>query len=280
MAAHTPALRVPAPSIRHGLTSPDPGGYPFSGMARRVITGEFYNLLLEGFRASPANAAHAARVAGCDRRTALRAWHHGWPAFEWARPIKVVLADEGQRARRELDEAILRRRAWEEAERRKLLEQLAATRAQVSNLIEATRGTCLAVLAGAARMAPAIQQLAERLNQELGVLAADPFVETTQHGDGSVTRKRVGPDKMMALLERYARMVQRASFAAAAAMRLELMHVGIPSVAKAAAEEMTLEEAVREIEATYRDLRRAQERGLVPKLEVIEGGKSSSGGSA
>lgn len=83
-------------------------------MARRAITKEFYDALVQGFAAHPGNAAAAARAAGCDPRTAKRAWVIGWPQYEWARPIKTVIAEQ-QAAARALAEQ--REREREQAER-------------------------------------------------------------------------------------------------------------------------------------------------------------------
>lgn len=68
-------------------------------MARRVITREFYDSLVEAYAAHPDNSAAAARAVGCDPRTAKRGWMLGWPSYEWARPIKDVIAEQQEAAR-------------------------------------------------------------------------------------------------------------------------------------------------------------------------------------
>ncbi len=71
-------------------------------MARRAITRDLYDALLEGFRVKPGNASHAADVAGCERRMARRGWEQGWERNAiWARPIREVIREELQAARAE-----------------------------------------------------------------------------------------------------------------------------------------------------------------------------------
>lgn len=73
--------------------------YAWTGMGRRVITREFYDGLVEAYAAHPGNAAAASRAAGCDARTAKRAWAIGWPAYDFARPIKEVVRERQEAAR-------------------------------------------------------------------------------------------------------------------------------------------------------------------------------------
>ena len=68
-------------------------------MASPAQTKAMYEALVAAFRAQPANARHAAKVAGCDRATARRAWERGWDE-PWAPAISAKLEAERKRGRR------------------------------------------------------------------------------------------------------------------------------------------------------------------------------------
>lgn len=68
-------------------------------MAPRLIDHETYDALVKAYSAAPGFVAGAAAAAGCSWTMAKRAWNVGWPAFEWAVPIRDVIEAEKARLR-------------------------------------------------------------------------------------------------------------------------------------------------------------------------------------
>jgi hypothetical protein len=66
-----------------------------SPAARRQLTEDAWNRLVEGFRKTPGQYRPAAQFAGVDQRTAKKAYHQGlaWPLCA-RKPIWVILEDE------------------------------------------------------------------------------------------------------------------------------------------------------------------------------------------
>lgn len=91
-------------------------------MARRAITQEFYDKLVEGFARHPGSSSGASKWAECDARTARRAWSVGWPTRGF-RPIAAVIAEQQEAARALLEQ----RSADERSADRDAAEALATT---------------------------------------------------------------------------------------------------------------------------------------------------------
>jgi len=71
-------------------------------VARRAITQQLYNALVDAFRLQPGNYQNASKHAGCAWETAKRAWNQGWVRqFSWAVPIKQILEEEAINSRAE-----------------------------------------------------------------------------------------------------------------------------------------------------------------------------------
>lgn len=71
---------------------------------RGGISREVAEKLLEAYRRSPGHARFAAKAAGCDRRTALKAWERGWPHLPYvARAMKSIVHEEQELARAQRD---------------------------------------------------------------------------------------------------------------------------------------------------------------------------------
>ena len=85
-------------------------------MAKPGISREQYDLLLQGYREFPNNHSRASAKAKCDRKTAKRAYEHGWVKPVWAVAIKTVLEAEYNQIRAKL--------AQEEADRAQHAERL------------------------------------------------------------------------------------------------------------------------------------------------------------
>lgn len=225
-------------------------------MARRAITTDFYSRLLAAFRDTPGNATAAGRKAGCDQRTAKRAWEIGWPTHTWARPIREVLRDEQVAARAQRQDRQDAAADMAAQELAKAQQEAIAARSQIGDILAGARGTAIAVLAAAGHLVPGIQKLSEHL---LAALSKKDALAKLEPGDA------------MALLERYTRLVHKAAETSHLAMQMERLHLGLPTDILGLTD-MTLEEAVREIESGYQQLETAKQRGLI----VIPGGKSAT----
>lgn len=127
---------------------------------RRAYTRKLYDALVEGFRLAPANAAHAARVAGCERRCAKRAWEEGWRGLPWARPIREVLAEETQAARARAATEERRRREADDARREAARQEGIEAEAQERSMLKAARQDVLAAAVVSAELVPTMRALA------------------------------------------------------------------------------------------------------------------------
>ncbi len=231
-------------------------------MARRAVTQDLYDLLLQGFREAPGNASHAAKVAGCDRRMAKRGWEEGWPAASWARPIRERIHEERQAARAQA--ATLEREAQEAqaSERAKAAREAAEVLAQEGQLMKVGRNDVLGVLVIAAQMLPAMRALAERLKDQLLNPALDPV--TGQPAP-------LNPKEVLAIFRGYAAIAGRGVDAATKLIELERLRRGDPSeILRIDVEPASLEDATAELAAASDALARAKELGL----SVLDGGRA------
>lgn len=136
-------------------------------MPKRSIKREFYDNLVNAFRESPGVAAHAARQAGCDARTARRAWDKGWtPGIPWARSIKLVLEDEQEAAR------TLQRRIEEDKhlraqdDRDKARDDAVSALAQEGQMLKLARTNVIAGMASVALMLPTLRRIGEEVKRQ------------------------------------------------------------------------------------------------------------------
>lgn len=178
-------------------------------MAQRVITQHLYDSLLVAYRERPGNHSNAARVAGCERRMARRAFESGWERMPWAVPIKIVLDREQvtARAARHKD----RSDEYElMAEAQKLAQQDAVdARTQEARLVKMSRGGALALLSHCIRALKATQPLLDQLETE---------VQSGELKAGGIIK----------LLDRVAHMTSQAVMLSKETMRMERLHLGEP----------------------------------------------------
>ncbi|KKN72207.1 hypothetical protein LCGC14_0413440 [marine sediment metagenome] len=232
-------------------------------MSARRITREFYDKLVEAYRENPSNHSNAATHALCDRRTARRGWEKGWSAgrnpLPWAGPISQLIAEEQTIARaRVLDE---RKRAMEpivDAElqtsydREKAASQAIDARKQEAQMIRLVRAGVTNELASVARMLPGIQKWAQ--------VAAEQLSETQPDNPAAAVK----------LMEGLARITDNLSGAADRCMAMERRLLGEPeSIVGLRLPDMSMDDAVRHIEASQRTLARARSMGLLPAAEVV-----------
>lgn len=214
---------------------------------RRPYTRELYTKLVRGFREAPGNGSAAARYAGCDPRTARRAWSHGWPNHPWAPPIERViekeLADEKLRKA-----AILQETVDHDAElREKQRAELEAAREAELQMLRLARQNVVGCLAVSAKLTPAMMQLADLVAREATNVKS--------------------PDKALSFLAKHSGLMSRASNAADQILKLSRLDRGeaTENLALVSDDEMTYEEALAELE-TAGELRKL----LDEKHGVIE----------
>lgn len=223
-------------------------------MARRKYTKELYDLLLAGFREAPGNATNAGRVAGCDPRTARRAWRQGW-GYSWAPAIREVIRQEMELARieraklqeQERDQQLRdRKRARDDAAR------AAGEEAQASTIARANSIAAGALIQGLMRsMLPLTKKLQESL---------------VDGGD-------LKPREMAKMLGDAAYIVRQGNEAIKAAFELERLRVGEPTqiLGITGTDSATPEEIAVELQSIDRSLRRALQQHKVTASSLVQG---------
>lgn len=206
---------------------------------RRPLTKELYETLVIAFRESPGNGAYAARRALCDPRMARRLWDgKPYKDYPWAKSIKALLDAEKLEAQQRAIEANRRAMEAAEADREKARREGEEARNQERQILRVARGDVLQALALAAELVPAMRNVGKSIAKACEL-----------QPDGSPPD--IAPKLAMDLLQRHALLVQRAVGAAEAVIQLSRTERGAdaPVAANAVKEEMTLEEALNELEA-------------------------------
>lgn len=186
-------------------------------MARRPVTREFYDALVIAFREAPGNAAFASRRVFCERRMAMRGWLHGWPAYPWAHPIKLLLEQEQVTAQAASRRAVISAQAAQEAERDTARQEAVEARTQEAQMLRAARGDVLASLVLAADLVGAMRVAVAAI--KAGLLP----------GPGGAPPE-ISPTAAMGLLTRHATLVQKAVGAAEAVIQLSRLERGASTV--------------------------------------------------
>jgi len=224
---------------------------------RASISQEFYDKLVTAFRSCPGNYTQAAKKAGCDKRTARRAWHRAWPERgDWCRPIKDVLAvekiDAAQQARIQADRAAL---AAEQARERKRMESEKAHEEELQ-MLKVARGDVLAVLGMAMELIPVMREVGQILKEAVAKDANGKRV------------KDISPVAAMSLLTRHAQIVQKGVGCAEALVQLSRLERGASTVNVGPAvpdEHLSYEDALQELEALGDVLQGARAVGLLAR---------------
>lgn len=258
-------------------------------MPKRPITKELFQKLVESYRAAPENANRAAELAGCDPRTAKRAWELG---FSWAkeesgarRPIRDIIAEEQEFARARLDgeRAGAAKRAADEEQlrlaeiREKALRDVTDARVQEAQLVRLARTASLQVLGTLTRVAGGAAKVGEHIAVALNELASlDPVTQKP---------KKLTPMEMASmsrLLNSLTTALRQANEAASRSMEMERVLLGEPtSIVGHVHVEMNLEEAAQRIGVAQRAIERARSKGLIEgelsppvPLQLVKGNAS------
>lgn len=237
---------------------------------RTPYTREMYDAICDAYEEAPGNHSVASAKSGFSRKACRRAWELGWTGIEWARPIRVVFEERATIARARIQEAERLAREAQQKEANEAAVRLQEARAERVMAREQAKQTALETLtqeANLVRMA--------RVNG-LGLMN---LVAACIKG-GMQLRQRVEewlsnawkegakpePKEIAALFRAFTGMVREANEAGKIALEMERLRLGDPArqMDEAQPGEMTLEEAIREIEDAQRVLYRAVETGAVP----------------
>ena len=219
-------------------------------MSRRPITEELYDSLLRAFREAPGNASYAARLSGCDRRMAKRGWEQGWPAFDWAKPIRVMLEREKEAARSQRIQAEREIQAKDRGERERARQDAIKTTGEEARAVQQLRGNALGLGTITSKMLLAMIPLAERMKVTLESQA-------------------VTPRECARLIKDLSYITRHASEVTKNALEMERLRLGEPtSVLGVRIEEMSPADAVKELSNVQHTLERARAMGW----DVLPGG--------
>jgi hypothetical protein len=237
------------------------------GQGRQPITRELYNKLLAYYRenAPHINYSAAARYAGCNRRTAERAWDKGWPkkAVPMA-PIRQLLYEESRDAR--VARAVATREVATVDERKAAAAHHdgVKTRLQEGLMVQATRSVAGKLLKQTVTLARAVDLLTTDL--------AAQIVTEYQGTDAFGEQKRTVNQKLE-IIDRVQRIASNSAGLAETAMNLERKFMGEPEKVIGVAG-MTPEETLAELFEGQKLLRRVfgNETPTVIDVPEIEGG--------
>lgn len=260
-------------------------------MSRRVDQTIVYPKLLDAFREDPGNINHAAEKSRVNWNTADRAWRVGVKTLGYP-PIKLVLAEEQEKARALLEADRLAKIAERRREIEAASENAVKARKQEGQMVALTRGqslnalTAVTVLSGEARaLAEAVkgqlqverQKLLEWTAYEAALVGGDsnaqpPAWHTSKsHGTGVRSLEAI-----LSILQKSAGYAMQITHCARQAMEMERLHLGEPlAVVKHELEiraDMTMVEVQTRKENALRAIERAESAG---GLKVLSGGKDA-----
>lgn len=231
-------------------------------MGRRAVTQNLYDDLVRAFRDRPGNYTQAAKAAGCQDKTAARAWNKGWPQ-KMLKPIKQQIEFEQMEARKVAAAEAAARRAKREKELQDARAAAVQSRAQEGQMVTMARQAALAGVSVTASLLMGCRPLAAAVKAQLEAEAKQPPVDALS----MATR--------ITLLKRVADTMETINRAAHEAMEMERLHLGSPTDAIRAIDDMaeqdtTLGDAKMRVEAAQQALESVyRQHG---HLRVIEGG--------
>ncbi len=226
-------------------------------MARRGYTKQLYELLVQSYRDQPGNSSAAARHAGCNRRTAQRAYEHGWPSHTWAPPIKDFLKAEKERIRAERARELQAARDQETEMREQLQKDAINAQKQEAAGSQQARANSLALANVIGQIAVACIPLSKRV------------AEAVRHDT------KMSPHSALKLFSSMAYVVRQGNESLRLALEIERLRVGEPtSILKLQAEDMTVDDVADSLSHLHRTLQRAVDRGdntFADDLAEVEG---------
>jgi DNA-binding transcriptional regulator YdaS (Cro superfamily) len=241
-------------------------------MKNRVFTDERAEALLAAFRRAPGVAAAAARAAGCDPRTASKAWNVGLKTHaissHYHRPFSEILAEEQEEIRARLirEEREAERLAVEAEVRRKgvvreeAVGDLTEERKQEAQLVRQARGSAILLL-------NSVTQTAAGLNK----LAAKVKIALEEAAQGEVTMKEA--QQIVSLMGKLTTCLRQSNDAGQRAMEMSRLLLGEPTkiIGHAHLEGISIDDARQRIAAAARALKMAEQAGF-DKVDGVEVG--------
>jgi len=216
-------------------------------MGRRRLTQELYDRLVEGYRESPGNHAHAARIAGCGWKLAKRSWEDGWKEYTYAIPIKDQLQADKEGARLQRSRILEEERTKKSEEREEARKDAIQARSQEAQAAQRAGVNALAMANIIGKIVLACGPLSTRLAEML----KDP--------DNDMTARM-----MAQILKDSTYIVKRGNDAIRTALEIERLRVGNPiDTMDLGIEDMTHEEALEELEGLSKTLARARQQEIV-----------------
>lgn len=226
-------------------------------MAKRSITHEMYQALVDGFRQQPGNATYAARTAGVDRRTAKRGWEQGWQKqYVWAQPIREVIREEMANARKARLEAQEAERFDQEKEREKARTAAIKAAQEEAQAVSIARTNSI----GAGMIVGSLMRALVPLTKQIETALANPATQ-------------LAPNQIAKMLADMANVTRHSNEAMRTALELERLRLGEPTNIggiQGQLDDLTTEEAVEELLAVQRALNRAARSGLMPEKTTVD----------
>lgn len=214
-------------------------------MARRRLTQELYDRLLEGFRESPGNYAHAAKFAGCGWKLAKRTWTNGWEDYSFAIPVKDQIQLEMEGARLERSRILEDERLKKAEDREGARKEAIKARTQEAQSAQRARINALAMANIVGKIVLACGPLADKLAETL-------------------KKEELGPRVAAQILKDATYIVKRGNEAIKHALEIERLRVGNPiDTMDLGIDDMTQEEALAELEGLAKTLARARQQNVV-----------------
>lgn len=216
--------------------------------------------MLAAFREKPGNITHAARVVGCNYRTAKRGWDRGWPNdATWAVPICEVIGRERDQARKELGA---------------IVDQGEDVAKRIESALKAASDEAVADRVDAALLARRVHALALPLIESALVLARLSIPLTEAILKTSMARLAAGKSDVSELFDVHARLrrlgLETAELALHSA-KLERMALGEPDSVVKMVHSMDEAQALEELREATEVLARVQQRGVLRVVSPSDG---------
>lgn len=259
----------------------------------RALTRDVAERLLESFRLVPSNGTAAARHAGCNPKTALKAWRKGLHVVgfvRYKRPFKDIIAEEQleARARMQEEKEQVRVRSLEaevtrlRSSREKAIKDITDTRIAEGALVRAARtttGQALGALAQTGAGVAKVSQLVRKALEQLVVtgpmnvvcVVTDPVQYAMNIEDGLPGAEYLRPMTVVEAkgysqtLAQFATALRQVNDAAQKALEMERLLLGEPTsiIAHKHLDGMTTAEAEQHVQAAVKALARFKEKGAL-----------------
>lgn len=241
----------------------------WQGMPRRAITQEVWDALVASFRNAPAGYSQAARAAGCDRRTATKAYEKGLEQWGEHKPIKDIILAEQTAARAAIQREQVAKAAMQEKERDDARKQAVESRKVEGQLVALARANSLNALAATAQVFQLARQLAARVRAKLEKIIADDQAADQAICEHCGRAADTTPINVaISLLHSITALGRRVNEQALDGMRMERVHLGEPTEIIGIKEDAKAPISKADAESRLAIAKQAVERALSGKVFV------------